>query len=205
MPRPSRDRAAECERLFVAAERLMQRRGGSSLVLSDVAEECGMSQSNVYRYFPSKDAFMSALADRWFAPVEAGLREIAASGDPASELIKMMLLTQYRIKRARMNANRDLFNAYLLLASGHEDVVARHAARIAAIFRTVVDDLCAAGQCRFNDVELALCLLLDMTLPIRDPRQIAYNHDTFTDARAERLADAAVVALRAAGDAAGTG
>jgi TetR/AcrR family transcriptional regulator, repressor for uid operon len=51
-------------RILDAAERCFVRTGFHKATMQDVAADCGMSQGNLYRYFPSKDAIVAGLAER---------------------------------------------------------------------------------------------------------------------------------------------
>jgi AcrR family transcriptional regulator len=48
-----------------AMEARLTRTGIRSVVMSDLASELGMSTKTLYRIFPSKDALVSAVVDRW--------------------------------------------------------------------------------------------------------------------------------------------
>lgn len=51
-------------RILDAAERVFARAGFHLATMNDVAVEAGMSPGNLYRYFPSKDAIIAAMAER---------------------------------------------------------------------------------------------------------------------------------------------
>ena len=56
MPRPETDIAATRTRIMDAAEHIIQERGSISFTMTDLATAVGMSPSNLYRFFESKDA-----------------------------------------------------------------------------------------------------------------------------------------------------
>lgn len=51
-------------RILDAAERVFARAGIHTATINDVAAEAAMSPGNLYRYFPSKEAIVSGLAER---------------------------------------------------------------------------------------------------------------------------------------------
>ena len=51
-------------RILDAAEQVFARAGFHAATMNDVAREAAMSPGNLYRYFPSKDAIIAALAER---------------------------------------------------------------------------------------------------------------------------------------------
>src|SRR4029079_15888863 len=59
------DSSSERRKLILdAAERSFTRAGFHRTTMQDVAAEAGMSPGNLYRYFPSKDAFVAGLCER---------------------------------------------------------------------------------------------------------------------------------------------
>ena len=78
------------KKLLEAAERHIKAHGPKKLTVSDIAAECGMSQSNAYRFFHSKGDLLEAVGERWFAEIERELADIAASRQPPAELEAIM-------------------------------------------------------------------------------------------------------------------
>ncbi len=65
---PVEDRAT---RILDEVERLAQDHGTRDIVMADVARDLGMSTKTLYREFPSKDALVGAIVDRWSARLVA--------------------------------------------------------------------------------------------------------------------------------------
>lgn len=192
MARPRIDPDEERARLLDACDALLRRTRGVGLTVTALAAECGMSQSNAYRFFPSKAALLAALASRWFAEVEEKLAEIVSSGRPPREALRAFLLTQFEIKTARYREDPALFDAYLALAGKAPDAVAEHALRLRSMLQELVSALPGAN-------EDGAALVEDMTLPLRDPFVMSRMKGGPDTKRAERLVDA-VLSLFEAGD-----
>jgi len=78
--RRQRLRDATAEEIKSVARTLMARDGSSSLNLRAVAREMGMTASALYRYFPSRDAILTALiTDAYDAVGEAVEQAVAAA------------------------------------------------------------------------------------------------------------------------------
>jgi AcrR family transcriptional regulator len=75
---PQQDRQS---RILDAAERCFVRSGFHRTTMQDVAAEAGMSPGNLYRYFPSKDAIVIALAERDRARIGDDFAVFAQEGD----------------------------------------------------------------------------------------------------------------------------
>ena len=70
MPRPETDMEAKRQQIMEAADQIIQDKGAISFTMTDLAAAAGMSQSNLYRFFESKDALAEAMAGEWFADLE---------------------------------------------------------------------------------------------------------------------------------------
>jgi AcrR family transcriptional regulator len=86
--------------MLEATERLIRIHGGRKVTVSDVAAACGMSQSNAYRYFPSRLSLLDAVAERWLAAIEEELSAIAASDEPPAEQLVRFVARDFELKRS---------------------------------------------------------------------------------------------------------
>src|SRR5689334_25156866 len=72
------DRRAE---ILDAAERCVARSGFHQASMQDICAEAGMSPGNLYRYFPSKESIIAAIAERDRAEVGAQLADAQFTDD----------------------------------------------------------------------------------------------------------------------------
>jgi TetR/AcrR family transcriptional regulator, repressor for uid operon len=68
-------------RILDAAERCFVRTGFHRTTMQDVAAEAGMSPGNLYRYFPSKDAIATGIAERDRARLAQDFSVLAEADD----------------------------------------------------------------------------------------------------------------------------
>ncbi len=197
MARPRTDIAAGRETLLAACDALIKCNGGAKLTVSAVAAACGMSQSNAYRFFPSKAALLETVATRWFEDVEDALAGVAESRGEPERALRDFVLTLLRLKRDRFDADPALFNAYVELGMRNMHVVERHVRRMHDLFAGIVARYLAAHGLNHLDHAATTALLEDMTVLFRDPRLIASHRHLCTDARANAVLDAALKALQA--------
>lgn len=196
VPRPRTDVAAAREALLVAAEALLKRNGGRRLTVSEVAAECGMSQSNAYRFFPSKAALLQAVGERWFEGIETALAAVVAADSAPEAALRRFLLTHLELKRARFDADPALFRAYLALAEPNMAIVERHLVRLRRLLAVLVARLLGRDDPDDPAVARTVLLVEDLTVAFRDPRVIATRRAEFTDARAEAVVAAILAVLR---------
>lgn len=182
MARPKADATKIKARLLQEAEKHLEQSDGRRLVLSDLAERVGMSQSYVHTFYPTKADLVRALAAKWFEDVEAVSRAAAQSDQPAADRLETWLLAVLRIKRDRFDANPKLFRAYLDLASAHMDLVQEHVAALRSDLETIV-----AGMVPDAEVGDTVDLIETATLLFRTPQNIAAYRSRATDAAARSM------------------
>lgn len=86
-----RMRAESRRQILAAARRLFAQRGYFTCKVSDIAREAGMSQGNVYWYFPTKDDVLRAVLAEGFGALEAVTAEVAARPGTAREKLDYLL------------------------------------------------------------------------------------------------------------------
>lgn len=145
MPRPPTDKEQVREQMLQATEVLLKKYGPGRVTVSDVAAVCGMSQSNAYRFFPSKKALIEAGVTRWFKDIDAELDAIANSDDEPEACLLHFLLRLYELKRERYEADPELFAACMTLAEDNMEAVEVHLQRIHEMRLRIVERCIEAG------------------------------------------------------------
>ncbi len=176
MARPKADTAKIRADLIAAAEKQLEQTDGRRLVLSDLAEAVGMSQSYVHTFFPTKADLVRALAVKWFQAVETVSHKAAYADQPAEERLENWLLGILRVKRDRFDANPKLFRAYLELASRHKDLVQNHVAKLRIDLVSILREMVPEQQ-----LAATVDLCEDATLLFRTPQNIAAYRNRATD------------------------
>ncbi|MVA96451.1 TetR family transcriptional regulator [Nitratireductor sp. CAU 1489] len=188
MPRPKTDIAAVRKKLLEAAERHIKAHGPKKLTVSDIAAECGMSQSNAYRFFHSKRDLLEAVGERWFAEIERELADIAASRQPPAEQLVRFVARQYELKRARYTEDPELFRAYFALGAANASIVERHLNRIHAQLEAIMQRCGEKGLLGGREPGEAANLVEAMTVRFRDPGQIMRFYEADTPGRVAEIA-----------------
>ncbi len=80
MARPQIDHDEMREQILQCAEDMVRERGPVTPTVTEIAAACGMSQSNVYRFFESKEALFEATVERWFREFNEIMEEVVESG-----------------------------------------------------------------------------------------------------------------------------
>ena len=98
-----------------AIERLLARYGYKKTTMDDLAREAGIGKGTIYLYFPSKEEVALSSIDRVVERVQERLRGLAASGDPAPQRLRQMLVARVLLRFDSVHAYSqgldDLFEA----------------------------------------------------------------------------------------------
>src|SRR5262250_1064455 len=79
-------------RIMDTAEALFRRMGFAKTAVADIAAELKMSPANIYRFFPSKNAIVEAIAQQCLAEVEDKAWAIARAKGPPGPRIEQLIL-----------------------------------------------------------------------------------------------------------------
>jgi len=183
MPRPRIDVDAKRRELLDSAEQLIDQHGTNKVTMQDISAACGMSQSNIYRFFSSKEELLSSLADRWFQEIEAELERVMCGEQPPIELLERFIKTQFKMKRDRFDENPELFVKYLSLAMLNPDAVATHVKKL----RVWLQQLVKRSHSGNDTPTHIVGLVEDMTIKFRDPHLISAHRKECTDRRLDAV------------------
>lgn len=166
--------AADVRLLTIATEHLA-RLGPKRVTVVAVAAEAGMTHANVYRYFPSKDALLDAVAGRWLRDVETRLAGIADAPDPADDKIERLLTALASVQRDALADEPHLFAVHLDATVAARPIARRHRVRLRSLVERVVEEGMAAGAFSARDRERAIAYIFDASYRFTHP--LAIQHD----------------------------
>lgn len=123
MARPQTDIEAGQKMILAIVEQLIRKRGAVEVTLQEIAREANMSQSNIYRFFDSKEALWEAIAENWFKDKVAIMESVTASLEPIEHKLYQFFARRFTLMRDHYMAEPELFKSYCELGDGHFDVV----------------------------------------------------------------------------------
>jgi AcrR family transcriptional regulator len=160
MTKPAAVETIDAKILAAAADHL-RRFGLARTTIVAIAADAGMSHANVYRYFPSKEALIDAVAAQWLKPIESGLRDIADGPDPADDKLERMLSALQRAYRATADDDPNLFRIFAAAVEEGRGIARKHRARVQSEVQRVVEEGINAGTFAMRDTRRALGLVFD--------------------------------------------
>lgn len=197
MPRPQADTDATREMLLETAEQIIKERGAISFTVSELAAACGMSQSNIYRFFPSKEALWEAMAERWFRELIEIMEDVVNSGDPPRDKMIAFFGRRVDLKRARYAADPALFESYMELGSEHFEVVRGYVDLGDHYLAIIVADAMEDGYFPGLDIDRTVSLINIMMQPFCNPELMMQMLDTLSEEKLEQVVDTILAGLSA--------
>lgn len=165
-------------RLLAIALRHFRRDGAARTTVVRIAEEAGMTHANVYRYFPSKAALIEEVTAAWLKPIEAEVRVIAESPDPAPDKLERILFAIQRAYRDKLERDPQLFRILVEAAQIDAPVARKHRGRLQMAVQRTIEEGFAQGNFRQVDLQRALSLVFDVAHRFVHPVSIALDAKT---------------------------
>lgn len=165
MARPQTDIEAGRTALLETMEEMIRKRGAFDLSITDLAAEAGMSPSNVYRFFESKEALFEACAERWFADKVAVMEEVSASDLPPREKMYQFFARRFRLMADAYAAEPDLFASYMELGEQHFEVIRGYIDLGDHYLSVIIADAMEQGHFPGMSIDHAVSLVNQMVAP----------------------------------------
>lgn len=123
MARPHTDIDAGREDLIDLVVEQITERGLGVVTVTEVAALAGMSPASFYRYFPSKDALIEAVAERWFQPKVAIMEEVVSSTLPPRRKMYEFFARRFGLMKAEWERDPVAFSTYVELGREHFELI----------------------------------------------------------------------------------
>jgi|TARA_R110000772_G_scaffold72505_28_gene158266 TetR/AcrR family transcriptional regulator, repressor of the ameABC operon len=170
MPRPETDIEATRIRIMDAADRIIQERGAISFTMTDLATAVGMSPSNLYRFFESKDALAEAMAGEWFAELLVIMEGLVSADMPVEEKLYQFFAKRVVIKRARYEEDPELFESYMELGDEHFEVIKGYVDLADHYMASILAEAMEKGYFKGLELDTVVSLVNTMVQPFCNPR-----------------------------------
>lgn len=197
MAKPPQPESPDVRILGIAAAHI-RKFGLRRTTVVAIAEEAGMSHSNVYRHFPSKDALVEAVTEHWLRPVESLIREIGDGPDPAYDKLERIAATIQSAYREKLESDANIFGVFAEATQKGLGVARRHRNRLQAEFGRVIEEGIASGVFAESDHRRAMALVFDALHRFIHPNAVRLDVDAprgQLEARFERIVRLVLAAL----------
>jgi len=141
------------------AEDLFRDIGYVKTTVSDIARHLGMSQSNIYRYFPTKASINETICDRLVHSIEDQCWESLVKDGTSIERLKRFISKYHKVIRVNIIKEQKLYDMISIAMNEHWDVIQKHSQRIRDLLKIIIDQGIASGEFRSIDsAKMALAI-----------------------------------------------
>ena len=189
MPRPETDIEATRIRIMDAADRIIQERGAISFTMTDLATAVGMSPSNLYRFFESKDALAEAMAGEWFSELLVIMEGLVSAEMPVEEKLYQFFAKRVVIKRARYEEDPELFESYMELGDEHFEVIKGYVDLADHYMASILAEAMEKGYFKGLELDTVVSLVNTMVQPFCNPQLMMQMMHLATEERLRIVID----------------
>ncbi len=153
-------RSSTREQLLLAGREIVLKRGFQDLTVREVAASAGANLGSFVYHFGTREAFMRALLEDWYAPLMSRVSIVADSGGTAIDRLRCAIL-----QLVDFGAEHDAFMGRLLMAAAAGERAARDFARSLAgrhprLLLRLVEEAQRAGSLVEEHPLQVLCFLM---------------------------------------------
>jgi AcrR family transcriptional regulator len=176
------------------AERFFRDIGYQKTTVADIAKSLRMSPANVYRFFDSKKSINEAVLERYKREQEEAIATIADEDRPASDRLRDILATSYRLNAARFAGHARMQEMVCAAMEESWDAILGHIERFDALLGRVVAEGVANGEFRALDPIAATQCIRTAMIRFQHPLLMA-QCERIPGPSAEELIDFIMTAL----------
>jgi AcrR family transcriptional regulator len=145
------DREATKLHIIETAENLFRQIGYAKTTVTDIATALGMSQPNIYRYFPSKASINEAICDRLVHRIESQCWESLVKDGSSTERLKRFILEYHRTVKNSIIKEKRLYDMVAVAMQEHWTVIQGHSDRIRDLLQIIIEQGISSGEFRKVD------------------------------------------------------
>ncbi len=172
MARPQTDIEAGRKLLLTTVEKLVRARGAADISMTELAAEAGMSPSNIYRFFESKEALLEAVAEDWFADKIAVMEDVVASNLKVPEKMLAFFARRFALMCRRYEDDPELFKSFCELGDRHFEVVRGYVDLGDHYLAMIVAEAMEAGYFQGLSIDQCVSLINQMVFPYVNPNSL---------------------------------
>ncbi|MFZ2491504.1 MAG: TetR/AcrR family transcriptional regulator [Thermoanaerobaculia bacterium] len=195
MPRPQSDIEAGRNELLETMEGMIRQRGVFDLSITDLAAQAGMSPSNVYRFFESKEALYEACAERWFADKVAIMEEVTGSDFPVRDKLYQFFARRYRLMADSFAQEPELFKSYLDIGDEHFEVIRGYVDLGDHYLSLIVAEAMEEDYFSSLTIDSTVSLINQMVAPYCSPRMMVMTAPKLNEEKLAQIIDAIFIGL----------
>ncbi|WP_243359750.1 TetR/AcrR family transcriptional regulator [Fundidesulfovibrio terrae] len=198
---PLSDSLAVKASIVDAAEALFRSVGYSKTTVGEIAKALGMSQANVYRYFPTKASINEVICERVVLRIEDRCKSIIDSTSSAQQRLSLFMLEYFRAVKDNVIKEQRVHEMVVKAVEQYWTVIQEHVNRMDIMVQGILSNGIKAGAFKEVDIPATSLALQNafsaFTYPALVERQIADAANSGGEKRIEAdLLNLAAIVLR---------
>jgi AcrR family transcriptional regulator len=148
--------------------------------VADIAAELGMSPANIYRFFPSKNAIVDAIAQRCLGELEDKAWAVARSRASASLRLEQFVLQTLAYHRENLITEQRVHDMVMVAMEQNWEAILAHKQTLHGVVELIVRDGIESGEFEKVDPRSTATQLMQSLVRYCHPLLIAdslRNHD----------------------------
>ena len=172
-----RDSLAIKASIVDTAEILFRDIGYSKTTVGEIAKALGMSQANVYRYFPTKGSINEVICERVVLRIEDRCTSAISRTDNAEQCLSLFFLEYFRAVKGNVVKDQRLHEMVVKAVEQYWQVIQMHVERMDLVVQEILSKGISEGVFKDMDIPSASLALQNafsaFTYPALVERQIA--------------------------------
>jgi AcrR family transcriptional regulator len=165
------------QQIATAAIQMFRQYGYGKTTVGDIAKACSMSPANIYRFYPSKDAIIEAIARDYMAGKQELAQEISRRPTSASARLEAFALEILASTRNEFIEDARLYEIVLMCIEKHRPIVEAHLQHMREIVAHVVQDGRDRGEFHIDSVEDVAGAVFDSMCKFHHPQMVAQHQE----------------------------
>lgn len=152
MPQVQQDQTVVRGQILDAARQRFTRYGFGKTTMAEIARDCGMSASNLYRYFENKGDIGAAMTRRCLGEKATALKAVV--DDPeysAPGKIRQFILANLRYTHNEWSSQPHMSELVDAITGSRPDLVGQHLAQTRSLLKQIIDEGVARGEFEVKD------------------------------------------------------
>jgi AcrR family transcriptional regulator len=184
-------------RILKEAERLFRVYGYAKTTVADIANACGMSSANVYRFFASKSQINEAICDLMISDIEARLHKIVVADAPASQRLAEFIELIAKNTVETFTDQKKVHEMVVVAMEEHWGSIERHLNAVRKMIAQIIESGMDAGEFKRREVESTARCVKGALVSFMHPVVVAQCCDNPNVASPQEMTNFILSALKA--------
>ena len=174
------------KQILNAAESRFRTFGYNKTTMAEIAQDCHMSTSNLYRFFENKQDIGEGCVLRCYAELEESLLKVMRrNGKSVKERMEDFFLANMEYYHAQLTQFPPIYELMVTMVNDRKELIEQHRERKAEWLSTLLTEGNESGEFKIEQVGQIAKVLLNCTAKFITARNLAFDSCTLEERRAQ--------------------